>query len=110
MDLRRAIYSKEFEYDNIDGTKGTMKILPLNMSYLPFIFSLSKKFKAEMTNEQVLEMLDTDTVNGITDMCKSSIKRSLPGMSDEDINDFVVQHWIEMFPVILELNLSKSKV
>lgn len=110
VDLRRAVYTEEFEYDNIDGTKGTIKLLPLNMSYLPFLFSLSKKFKDGMSNEEIVEVLNTETVNGITDMCKSTLKRSLPGMSDDDINDFVVQHWSELFPIIIKLNLSKTKV
>jgi hypothetical protein len=110
VDLRRAVYSKEFEYENVDGTKATIKLLPLNMSYLPFLFSLTKKFKPGQTGDEVMEALDADTLNGITDMCKSTIKRSVPEMSDDDINDFVVQHWSEMFPLIIELNLSKAKV
>jgi hypothetical protein len=110
MDLRRAVYTKEFEYENLDGTKGTIRLLPLNMSYLPFLISLSRKFKEGMTQEQILQALDEETVKGIVDICLASIKRSAPGMPEDDANDFIIQHWTTLFPVIVELNSSRQKV
>jgi hypothetical protein len=110
VDLRRAVYTKEFEYDNIDGSKGSIKLLPLTMDYLPFLFSLSKKFKEGMTGEQISEAMDDNTIKGIIDMCKYTIKRSLPSASEEDINDFVIQHWSNLFPLITELNTARQKI
>ena len=118
MDLRRAVYSKDFEYQNIDGTKEKIKLLPLKGNYLAGLFKLSKKFQAlknynELSDEErtikMLELLDTETVDTLVDVCTATLKRSLPGTSQEDIDDFVSQHLFELFPVIIELNLGNIK-
>jgi hypothetical protein len=109
-ELRRAIYTKEYEYDNIDGTKSTIKLLPLSMDYIPFLFSLSKKFKEGMSEEETANAMDEETTKGIMNMTIATIKRSLPSANDDDINDFVIQHWLKMFPIIVQLNSNRQKV
>jgi hypothetical protein len=118
VDLRRAVYSKDFEYNNIDGTKEVIKLLPLKGSYLAGLFKLSKKFKElkntdtlseEERSDQTLALMDKETVDILVDICTATIHRSVPGASESEIDDFVAQHLFELFPVVVELNLGNIK-
>jgi hypothetical protein len=108
MDLKRSLYTKDFSYKNIDGTEEVIKLYALKGASLPVLFRLAKKFNAIDTQDKdkFLELLDTETVTDLVTICTDTLKRSLPDSSIEDIDSFVGQYMLQLFPVIIDLNFS----
>lgn len=117
VDLRKAVYSKDFNYTNLDGSQEVIKLLPLKGDYLALLLELSKKFNElkdanKLSDEEklsrIIDLMDTDTVTKLVQVCTVTLKRSVPTASNEDIDDFVAQHLFDLFPLIFELNLGRT--
>lgn len=118
MDIKSGIYTKAFEYEDKDGIRQKVLLRPLKVIHLKDLFKVVNKFKdlkktdKETDSEfssRVLDLLDADTVGTLGDLCLATITSSVEGISEGDANEFVSSHFMELFPVIIELNMSNGK-
>lgn len=107
MDLKKSIYTKDFTFNNLDGQVETIKLLPLTGKHLPAIFRISKRFQKlpkDSTPDQVMELMDDSVITDISEICKATLKRSLPNATEDDLDSFSTQYMFDLLPIITELN------
>jgi hypothetical protein len=101
-----------------DGIQQKVLLKPLKVAYLKSLFKVVGKFKdlkktEGMTDEEfsgkVLDVLDEETVTILSELCLSTVKLSIEGVSDEDAEAFTSSHFMELFPFIIELNMSSGR-
>lgn len=110
MDLKKSIYSKEFKFKDTSGIENTIVLLPLTGKNLPVLFRIARKFGNNPEDQKMLlDALDDSTVNDLVLLCTETLKRSLPDSSSEDIDSFVGVYMLQLFPIIIELNLGNIK-
>ena len=118
VDYKSGINTKRYEYNDKDGIPQAIMLRPLDPSYFPILFRVANKFKflkkeEGETNEEfsikMLELLDESTVKSLVDICLAVTKKSLEGISDSDANDFVSSQFLNLFPVLVKMNLNGGK-
>lgn len=103
------IYTKKVELTTSKGTE-TYQLRPLSGRFLPKLFSILQKFDLkvdqEIDAEELLKSFDEKTVTDLHELILETIKKSYPNEPQEGMDEFVTQNFLQLFPVIIEVNLN----
>jgi len=76
---------------------------PLRVKHLPDLFELMGKFEG-VKEEEIMKKMDKDVARLIGNLCIETMRLSYPNEPEEEREAFVMNHLIELFPVVIELN------
>lgn len=114
MDIKNGIFTGIFQYEDKDGISQKILLKPLKPDCLKDLIRVAKKFKGlkreqdesdESFSDKIMERLDDSTMSTMTMLCVEALKRSLPDTSLEDIESFVTSNFMQLFPIVIEMNL-----
>ena len=86
--------------------KVSYEIIPLSGLYIPKLFSLMKTFQGDTSN--IVEKLDEPTVAVMHELCLETFKQSYPDKPVADLDRFVSQNLVAIFPLVVEVNLGDN--
>lgn len=107
---------KKFEYVDVLGNKKDIVLKPLPVKYLGDFYTIvnhfsSVKFDDSASDEEkskaFLAQLTKDKVDTLVVLCMAVVKKST-GMKEEECEDFVSTHFLELFPAVIESSLQKK--
>lgn len=111
--IMNEVYTKDFEFKDTTGGFSRITIKPLQTKHLPKLFKIAGKFQSlegkGKDGINVLEILDEKTTEDLIDLCVATIKRSLPSENQEVIEDFVSSHFLQLIPLIFEVNFKSGE-
>lgn len=87
---------------NKDGSEDTIMLKPLDTAQQALLFEVSKETQKSKDKE-----IDTTTMKSIFDLYKGIVKKSIPEIDDETLENFVVTNF-ESLSLILEKLIPKS--
>lgn len=102
------MYTKKFEYEDEAGNKQTLYLKPLKVSRLGDLWKVVRAMKIDNTEAQVeamLEVMTKENVDILSSLCLDTVKRS-SNFSDEEADYFTSSHFMELFPLVIALNLN----
>jgi len=76
---------------------------PLRVKHLPSLFELMGKFEG-VKDDEIIKRMDKDVARLIGNLCLETMRLSYPNEPEEEREAFVMNHLIELLPVIIELN------
>ena len=110
------IYSKVATIETPKGSL-SLNIRPLSGRFLPKLYSALGKldFSQDETiptaqrMKEFLKSLDEDAVTKLHEICFETLKASYPSEPKEELDLFVSQNLLQLFPIVLEINLGQVK-
>ena len=110
VDFKRGIYTKTFSYTDVDNVNQELILRPLKGKHFPMLLELMKKMGKMQGQDNFLEALDKETSESLYSMCFETLKNSYPTANEEELEMFTSSHLMELFPVIIELNLNAKGI
>ena len=108
MTMLFDIYTKEVELETKTG-KIKYNLRPLSGRYLPKLFNLLKKLDIEnKDSNKFIENLSEDIVADIHLLVLETFKASYPNEKVEDLDVFVSQNLMQLFPSLIEVNFNNK--
>jgi hypothetical protein len=109
------VYVKDVKVKTKTG-EVSLKIRPLSGKYLPKLYAaigkLSFSDDAELSDaersKQFLQSLDEAAVQNLHEVVLETLKKSYPGEPVESLDEFASQYFIQLFPLVIEVNLGSA--
>lgn len=126
------MFKEEFIYEESDGTQKTIILRPLPIAYIGDIWDIQKKFISqrptkkekelynkldsgkELTEEEEeilirkesesMNRLSSEDIKTVATLCLVSVEKSCPSWNEKERDDFVANHFWNLFPVVLKVN------
>jgi len=108
VDFRNGIYTEKFMYKDNDGIEQTLVLRPLPGKHLAALFGVVSKLNTGTGENMDMSKFDKETVQDLYDMCLVTLERSNKGVNKEDLEEFVSVHFLELFPVIINLHFREK--
>lgn len=108
------VYKRRFEYENESGEKEFINLRPLPVSDLPKLLKITGSFavssgKKDVSSEDVTKVLaDESVTKALVDICVATIKKSCPDWKEDERDEFVSHHFLDLFQAIVDFNLSST--
>jgi hypothetical protein len=91
------IYKKTVQVNGVG-----YEIKPLSGKFLPKMFALMKTFQG---SDDVVSKLDEATVATMHELCLETFKQSYPDKGIDDLDRFVSQNLVAIFPLVVDVNV-----
>lgn len=111
MDFSKHRRYQTIKLKDIEGKEEEFKFESIGAKYLPNLFTIMNRFKGideKSDGDEVINKLDKETVDNIMEMIIETVKKSYPEASQDDAEQFASTHFIEMMPVVINLNSPKK--
>ena len=97
---------KEVEITLTDGNKEKIFLKPLGMKHFPKIYNIMRDMKdADFEDtKKTMDFLTEPVIRNMLEIVYETLKRSLPKISDEVIEEMTSANFLEIFPEVIELN------
>jgi len=104
---------KEFTFTSDTGEEQKLTLKTLTAEFLPdvmFVFGKMSVLEGTDTSDPVeagkkfMEAMDKETIAVATELCKETLRISLPDEEDGDIDQFTADHFIPLFMAVMQLN------
>lgn len=108
------MYTKKFEYEDDAGNKQTLLLKPLKVSRLGDLWKVVRVMKIDKniseseSSEAMIQVMTKENVDILSDLCLDTIKRS-SRFTDEEADYFTSSHFMELFPLVITLNLNPKE-
>lgn len=104
----KGIYSTKFMFKTQDGVEDFIYLKPLPVKCLPKLFKVAARFNGTK-EEDVLVKMDEETMTDLTELVHQAVKKSLPSDTDEVVDSFVSQHFMELIGAVFETNFKNKQ-
>jgi len=112
VNFRNHLYKKEIVLQNAEGVEETFMFNALGAKWMGKIFKVAQRFsdiKEDSTPNEILSRLDEETTSALVELVEETVKKSYNTLSESDVSDFAGAHFMELFPLVFELNLKADK-
>ena len=108
---RHIAKPKIIKLKNEDGEEDTFTLQPLRFKDLPKLYAVFRKFASmdkeklkEEDSEEMLKLLDEETITLITELVSKTLKYSYPEEDEASLEAFGTTHLMDLLGEIIELN------
>jgi hypothetical protein len=84
----------------------TYEIKPLTGKHLPKLFGIAKVLGGD--DEDKMSKLEDKHIEAIYELCLETFKKSYPHKSLDELEPFVTQNMLAIFPLVVEVNLGDN--
>lgn len=111
------IFTKEVEIESVSG-KMKLKLRPLSGRFLPKLYKILKVFQTDMgeddrktdiSSQEFLKKLSEDVISDLHLISLETLKKSYPSANESDLDEFVSQNLMSLFPAIVEVNFNSKE-
>jgi len=106
-----------YSYVLESGKEMSFVVKSIPTKYLKTLYKVFNKFNAleaknkglsdEDKSVEMMEMLSTDLMDDLILVSSVTVKRSNPNWSDDEVDEFVGNHYLKLLPLVAEVNFPK---
>ena len=106
-----------YSYVLESGKEMSFVVKSIPTKYLKTLYKVFNKFNAleaknkglsdEDKSVEMMEMLSTDLMDDLILVSSVTVKRSNPSWSDDEVDEFVGNHYLKLLPLVAEVNFPK---
>jgi len=102
---------KKIKLKDNTGLEQEYTFKALTAKQLPKLFDVLNAFSGineKSKPEEILEKMNEKNVDNCVFLIKEMVKSSYPSINEEQLEYFVSANFVELFPLLIELNMNKE--